>query len=335
MNEQIRLSQFSGKESTLAPAQHDPNQEQDKTGAEHGESNSQQPLLKSFWRTGRGKDSVIAEYCRRAIKNGHTECIWLCMKRGRRCLVKDIQFKSNGHIVGLHDIRRRYSWWKSHSLYSAVGVKEVMVRFLDFDESKQEILAVSTGFDYTGITAGLDKAIEEIMELGIDDPSHCGVDVKGHHHSDKILCENTAYDEFDCSEYCKANRLRDLRIERDSYNWLPSMLEFYWQNGIGVKGRAFLETTGFVTSYDELTFDEWSDAANPYGKTVRAFMVLEGWHVRCLLLLVAAGLLLSICVVAIATAVGHSLEVGLTAGSYACGLASALIALFTFLSAAI
>jgi hypothetical protein len=64
-------------------------------------------------------------------------------------------------------------------------------------------------------------------------------------------------------------------------------------------------------------------------------MIQEGWHVRYLLLLVATGLLLSICVVAIATAVGHSLEVGLTAGSYACGLASALIALFTFLSAVI
>jgi hypothetical protein len=88
------------------------------------------------------------------------------------------------------------------------------------------------------------------MEPGIDDLSHCGVDVKGHHHSDKILCENTAYDEFDRSGYCKANRLRDLRIERDSYSWLPSMLEFYWQNGIRVKGRVFLETTEFVTSYE-------------------------------------------------------------------------------------
>lgn len=75
------------------------------------------------------------------------------------------------------------------------------------------------------------------------------------------------------------------------------------------------------------------DAVNPYGKTVYAFAVVEGWHVRYMLLLLAASIICSISVVAVATAVSHSLECGLTAGSYALGIATVLLAIMTFLSA--
>jgi predicted Co/Zn/Cd cation transporter (cation efflux family) len=75
------------------------------------------------------------------------------------------------------------------------------------------------------------------------------------------------------------------------------------------------------------------DAANPYGKTVYAFTVVEGWHVRYMLLLLIASILCSICVVAVATAVSQSLEGGLTAGSYALGIATILLSIMTFLSA--
>ena len=62
-------------------------------------------------------------------------------------------------------------------------------------------------------------------------------------------------------------------------------------------------------------------------------MLIEGWHVRCLLLLIAFSLLCSVCIVAISTAVSQSFEAGLTAGSYALGLATVLLAVMTFLSA--
>lgn len=62
-------------------------------------------------------------------------------------------------------------------------------------------------------------------------------------------------------------------------------------------------------------------------------MLIEGWHVHYLLCLVAVGLLCSICVVAITTAVTQSFEAGLSAGSYALGLAAVLLAVLTFLSA--
>jgi hypothetical protein len=61
--------------------------------------------------------------------------------------------------------------------------------------------------------------------------------------------------------------------------------------------------------------------SSTYGKTVNAFKIVEGWHLRYLLCLFAAGVLCSICVVAIVTAMNQSFESGLTAGSYALALA--------------
>jgi len=75
------------------------------------------------------------------------------------------------------------------------------------------------------------------------------------------------------------------------------------------------------------------EAANSRGKDISGFLVIEGWHTKYLLFLVAGSLLCSICVIAISAAASQSLETALTAGSYACGLAAALIAVFTLLSA--
>lgn len=85
--------------------------------------------------------------------------------------------------------------------------------------------------------------------------------------------------------------------------------------------------------YRGLQYDTYADAAAPYGRTLPAFLLIEGWHVRYLLILIGLGLLGSLCVVAVAAALSRSVEIALTAGSYACGLAGALIAVFTFLSA--
>jgi hypothetical protein len=52
-----------------------------------------------------------------------------------------------------------------------------------------------------------------------------------------------------------------------------------------------------------------------------------------MLWLFAAGVLGSICVVAIATSMNQSFESGLTAGSYALALAGVFLAVLTFLSA--
>lgn len=84
-----------------------------------------------------------------------------------------------------------------------------------------------------------------------------------------------------------------------------------------------------------LIYDEWFDAANPYGKTINAFLVVEGWNITLLLRLIGIGVLLTICAVSVVTAACHSIEIGLTAGSYAVGLLAVFLAIFTFLSAII
>jgi hypothetical protein len=77
------------------------------------------------------------------------------------------------------------------------------------------------------------------------------------------------------------------------------------------------------------------DAISPYGKVVYGFQLIEGWHIRSILYLVIASLFLSACVVAISTAILHSFEAGLTAGSYALAIAAVILATLTFFSAII
>lgn len=79
-------------------------------------------------------------------------------------------------------------------------------------------------------------------------------------------------------------------------------------------------------------YNKYYDAANPYGQTIHAFLILEGWNVRLILLLVGTGIFLTVCIVSIVTAVTHDFEVGLTAGSYAASLLAVLLAVFAFLS---
>ncbi|KAF9701453.1 hypothetical protein EKO04_000015 [Ascochyta lentis] len=110
------------------------------------------------------------------------------------------------------------------------------------------------------------------------------------------------------------------------------MLEYYWEEGIDEAGVDFLEDSDFATDYEYLLYNRWGDAANPYGQTINAFLVVEGWNVMLVLRLISIGVFLTVCIVSIATAVSHSFEIGLTAGSYAASLLSVMLAVFAFLS---
>jgi hypothetical protein len=56
--------------------------------------------------------------------------------------------------------------------------------------------------------------------------------------------------------------------------------------------------------YRGLQYDKSADAAAPYSRTLPAFLLIEGWHVRYLLILIGVGLLGSFCVVAVARYAG-------------------------------
>jgi hypothetical protein len=88
-----------------------------------------------------GKPSVVHSYCQRAINHGHKECIWLGIQHGRKWIAKDIQLGSEDKPFEICELRKLSGWWKRHSMFSAVGVKEIKVRIL---------LSFSRKFDFFG-----------------------------------------------------------------------------------------------------------------------------------------------------------------------------------------
>jgi hypothetical protein len=73
-----------------------------------------------------GKPSVIKSYCEQVGNHGK-ECIWLCMQRGRKWIAKDIKLEIENQPLGIYELRKQCGWWKRHSMFSVVGVKEIKV----------------------------------------------------------------------------------------------------------------------------------------------------------------------------------------------------------------
>ena len=77
-----------------------------------------------------GKRTDIADYCAYRMEQGAIECVFLCVKDGRRYYAKDLQLDMERPSLGLDKLRKHPlfgGWWKRYSLYSTVGVKEVLV----------------------------------------------------------------------------------------------------------------------------------------------------------------------------------------------------------------
>jgi len=120
------------------------------------------------------------------------------------------------------------------------------VRFVDVDKSKNEIRVAVIDFAYEDLKADFDKAIRQALEEGITG-SKCSLDTMWESYDDSVFCDDFIWDDGD--RYLKTERSRNLSLRRDSYKWLPSMLEYYWQHGIGEKAIEFLECSNFVTEY--------------------------------------------------------------------------------------
>ena len=228
------------------------------------------------------------------------------------------------------------------------------MRLMKVEESTSRQLRVQVciqSIKYDKDISQLDEAIELEM-AAVMEPCDCRVNIN-EELNEKYHCQNTVNN--DLERYCRIERMREYARQQSDYQWLPEMLKYYWQNGIDQKAVAFLSGVGFVHSYKsaaflphalllqplisipcrDLQYDTYMNAVSPYGRTIYAFLLVEGWHIRCLLILVGAGLSGSGCLIAIVAAFSQSIEVALTAGSYACGLSGVIIAVFTFLSAVI
>lgn len=243
-------------------------------------------------------------------------------------MARDVRIDSLKPPWGIPELRRQSGWWKRLSLYSAVGVKEVKMRLVSHDKQHKVMHAVIIDFDYSSELAWYDRPKEQLLEE-IKDSTDCGVDVMGRIHSVSRVCSNSHWDEIQGETYCTVERMYDLEQGKNNLIWLRGMLEYYWQNGVQDEGMIFLHKAGFITTYSNLEFDAYSDAIGPYGRPINAFLLVEGWHVRYFICLVAAGIGFSLCTIGMVTVINGSFEAGLTGGSYALGLAAVLLAALT------
>jgi hypothetical protein len=95
----------------------------------------------------------------------------------------------------------------------------------------------------------LGKELDDLIETSsIAEPDTCGVDSMGQSHGSDEFCPNEEWDGY--STYCSAQYRRILRVKRDNYEFVSSMLEYHWQKGIKKKELKFLEISGFITSYE-------------------------------------------------------------------------------------
>ncbi|OJJ80560.1 uncharacterized protein ASPGLDRAFT_28930 [Aspergillus glaucus CBS 516.65] len=148
----------------------------------------------------KGRPSVIYDYCRKALEQGHEECIWICMKRGGKWIAQDIKLEESSFPIRVDELRKIFSWWKRYSFYSAVGVKEVMIRFMSYDSTKNKITVVVTDFNYDELQNGIVESIEHALESGFE-PGTCGVDIRGESACEKVagtFCLNTKDNGFEC-----------------------------------------------------------------------------------------------------------------------------------------
>jgi len=80
-----------------------------------------------------------------------------------------------------------------------------------------------------------------------------------------------------------------------------------------------------------LAEDRWTEIEEPFGKTIHALELIQGWHTKRLLYSVIAAAIPDVLVVAIITVTTKSLQSGLAAGSYTVGLQALFLAMLAML----
>lgn len=111
---------------------------------------------------------------------------------------------------------------------------------------RPEIRVCVLALSYACEISRLDQAID--LEACDINQFECGIDINGKGHGDRVYCSNMSYNELN-DEYCKVAEINRLSQQQSDYTWLPSMLEYFWQNGVDEKGLAVLRKVGFVHSY--------------------------------------------------------------------------------------
>lgn len=92
-------------------------------------------------------------------------------------------------------------------------------------------------------------------------------------------------------------------------------------------------TTCVLIASSNLKTTHYLDAADRYGESIPALLLIDGWHIKRLLIMICFAVLMSLLVTVLAAAVGQSIDTGLTAGSYTLALVAIFIATLSFFSA--
>ena len=120
------------------------------------------------------------------------------------------------------------------------------IKFLQANRVGRGFQVIARAVDSTDAIAERQRALDESGPF--DEPWGCGVDIKGRRHDDDHRCDNWYEDDFHGG--CRVKDYVSCKQEIKNLRWMPFMLDYYWRNGLGEDGLHFLQSSGFVVSYE-------------------------------------------------------------------------------------
>ncbi|KAL9638748.1 MAG: hypothetical protein Q9164_001365 [Protoblastenia rupestris] len=292
--------------------------------ANTSETNIQEEYSQNpFHSVGRGKKTQINEYCQG--KGKEAQCIWLCQRHGRTMFAQDVSPEFDEESLSLH--LQKSSWLDGFLFYGNVGIRLIEIKFYSGSQQKQGFRVLWRPNSQSELVHDLEVSLRKEWDF---EPLSCGVDIKGKRHEDGTECPNRICDEIS-NWICKVKERRKLARRLNELKWTPTFLDFYWRYGIRKEDMALLETAGLVWSYSALAEDRWTEIEEPFGKTIHALELIQGWHTMRLLYSTIAAAIADVLIVAMITVATKSLQSGLAAGSYAVGLQALFLAMLAML----
>ena len=127
-------------------------------------------------------------------------------------------------------------------------IRVVNCNFHASNPASTSVQVATTDFPFSDRIAEQAGMLSKMLDEGAPDPYSCGGDINGKSHEGLSSCDNIGGDDFEEPD-CLIDRLRGTGYLRDLYEWMPSLLECYWQHGVDAKALAVLDGMGFVQWY--------------------------------------------------------------------------------------
>ncbi|KAB8212852.1 hypothetical protein BDV33DRAFT_186026 [Aspergillus novoparasiticus] len=256
----------------------------------------------------------------------------LCYNRGAKSLARDVPILS-GELLEAHNFERMFGWWRRLLLRGPIKIQMVKMHVLRQRNSK-EVEVMILPIDIAAEVERFERALEQCefhpeCSAGFSEDGTLIPCSRPKNCRNLTMGGTEEYPQF----YCSLERHHRLRRRKRRLEHSEALLEFYWSS----RGRSdflgFLEYRGFITRYRDLETTHFLDACDGCGEGILALLLVDGWHTQRLLVLVGLAVLLNILITILGAAVGQSINMGLTAGSYTFALVAVIIATLSFFSA--